>query len=324
MMVVRLLSLFIVTLMGSLLFPIPFAWTEDLKGSKDHPMVSRIPGSEIRQYEEQEFGQVTLPTGIATGSGKFAEQITVEGKVTRIAYLLPQGRSPFEVYRQFREALTSAGFEVLWTCEREKECGNWFSNNFNKLPGEKRIFIGEAIEEQEEYYLAARLPGSEGDVFVQVLTYPAVQKQNYARVRVVESRPMEEGLVKIDAEAMEKDLDRTGRVAIYGVTFDTDSAKIKPESNATLDEMAKLLKNNENLSVFIVGHTDATGTFDHNMDLSRRRAEAVAKALSERGISRGRLKAHGVGPLSPVDTNETDEGRSRNRRVEMVKELIGG
>lgn len=291
----------------------------DVEGSQDHPLVSRIPGSEIRQYAQEQFDQVVLPLGKAGAPGQFADQVAAEGKVTRLAYKLPPDRSTLEAYRQYREALTKAGFEVLWTCEREPACGNRFAVNFNALPGEKRIFAAEAISEREEFYLAARLRRPEGDVFVQVFTYPTMAKfGSYARVRVVETRPMEAGLVTVDADAMKEDLARTGRVAIYGVTFDTDSATIKPESNATLDEMAKLLKGGGAMSVFIVGHTDSTGSFDHNLDLSRRRAAAVVKALAARGIAGSRLAAHGVGPLSPVDTNQTDEGRARNRRVEMV------
>ena len=313
---VPMVSLFALTL----LLPVSI-WAKDVEGSKDHPMLSRIPGSEILQYQQEKFGQVVLPLGKATAKGKFADQVTAEGKVTRIGYKLPADRSPLEAYRQYREALTKASFDVLWSCEREAACGNWFAHSFNvTLPGEKNLFTGELIGEAEEYYLAARLRRPEGDVFAQVLTYPVGKRGAYARVRVVESRPMEEGLVKVDAEAMKTDIDRTGHVAIYGITFDTDSASIKPESKATLDEMAKLLKSDKSLSVFIVGHTDGTGSFDYNMDLSRKRAGAVVDSLVQRGIGQDRLQPHGVGPLAPVDTNETEEGRSRNRRVEIVKQ----
>ena len=296
------------------------AGAQDVAGSRDHPLVSRIPGSEIRQYEQEEFGQVVLPLGRATGKGKFVAQTRAEGRVTRLAYKLPADRSPLEAYRQYSEALAKSKFEVLWSCERESSCGNWFAQSFNaSLPGEKSVFHGEAIDENGEYYLAARLRRPEGDVVVQVFTYPAIGKfGSFARVRVVETRPMEAGLVTVDADAMKQDMERTGRVAIYGITFDTDSAVIKPDSNATLDEMAKLLKGSAGMSVFVVGHTDSTGSFDHNLELSRRRAAAVVKALAQRGIGETRLAAHGVGPLAPVDTNRTDEGRGRNRRVEMV------
>ena len=298
----------------------PTLIAQDVKASSDHPLVSRVPGSVIHQYDQEEFGQLLLPLGAAVGRNKFANQLAVEGKVTRFGYRLPPDRGPFEAYRQYREALEKAGFEILWSCERSRACGNWFRNNFNGLPGEKGIFQGETIDLSEMFYLAGRLKRPEGDVFVQVYAYPAAANRgNWARVRVLEARPMEAGLVTVDADAMRRDLEKTGRVAIYGITFDHDSAVIRAESEATLDEMAKLLKGSQALSVFIVGHTDNTGTFDYNLNLSRRRAAAVVEALVTRGIPRSRLGSHGVGPLAPVETNETDEGRGRNRRVEMVK-----
>ena len=294
---------------------------QDVKGSRDHPLVSRIPGAEIHQYEQEEFGQMVLPLGEAVAKNKFADEMTAEGKVTRIGYRLPADRGVFEAYRQYREALVDGGFKILWTCARTKACGSRFSTNFDSLPGEKSIFHGEAVYQSEMHYLVARLQRPEGDVFVQVYTYPTyANRGKWARLRVLETRPMEVGLVTVDADAMLKDLERTGRVAIYGITFDHDSAAIRAESNPTLDEMGKLLDGKGALSVFIVGHTDSTGALAYNMDLSRRRAAAVVDALVARGVAQNRLSAHGVGPLSPVGTNGTEEGRDRNRRVEMVKQ----
>lgn len=319
-------TLRIITPLAILLALLPPAgelFAEDLEGSRDHPMLSRMPGSEIGHYEQEEFGQVVLPLGKAVDN-TFADTLTVEGKVTRIAYRLPADRGPFETWRQYREALVNEGFEILWTCERVQGCGSRFRYNINSLPGEAPLFSGEVIDHTEMYYLAARLSRPEGNVYAQVLAYPvvALSKWDWARVRVLEERPMEAGLVTVDAAAMQKDLERAGRVAIYGITFDHDSADIRAESGPTLDEMAKLLNGNTGLSVFIVGHTDSTGALGYNMDLSRRRAAAVVDALVERGIAGGRLDAHGVGPLSPVDTNDSEEGRARNRRVEMVKRTV--
>lgn len=87
-----------------------------------------------------------------------------------------------------------------------------------------------------------------------------------------------------------------------------------------LAEVVKLLDNNPDMKLFVVGHTDLVGGFDANMDLSRRRAEAVVKVLvSKNGVDRGRLDPHGVGPLAPAATNRTDEGRAQNRRVVLVE-----
>lgn len=294
----------------------------DVPGSKDHPLVSRIPGSEILQYEEEEFGQLAVPLGAATGKGEFADRQMVEGRITRIGYRLPEDRAPLEAFRQYEQALDGADFQVLWRCAREKGddgCGNWFSNNFNDLPGEKNIFHGETVRESEQQFLAARLRRPEGDVYVSVYAYPHYLGGNYARVRVAEVQPMEAGLVTVDAEALKRDLDRVGHVAVYGVTFDHDSDRIRAESKPALDEMAKLLEASSDLRVFIVGHTDNTGALDYNLDLSRRRAQSVVAALVERGIAGERLDGRGVGPLAPVASNDTEEGRAQNRRVELVK-----
>jgi outer membrane protein OmpA-like peptidoglycan-associated protein len=117
---------------------------------------------------------------------------------------------------------------------------------------------------------------------------------------------------------MAKDLARAGRVAIYGTYFDTDKADLKPESKPILAEIAKLLKQDPTLTLYVVGHTDSVGSLEPNMDLSPRRAEATVKALvSEYGVDPKRPKPFGVGPLSPVASNDTDPGRAKNRRVEL-------
>lgn len=111
-----------------------------------------------------------------------------------------------------------------------------------------------------------------------------------------------------------------GRVAVHAILFDTDAATIRPESADTLAGIAQMLKEHPDLRLMIEGHTDSTGDFDHNMDLSRRRAESVMQWLVERdGVDRGRLRTNGLGPTYPSDSNDTEAGRQQNRRVELVR-----
>ncbi len=139
------------------------------------------------------------------------------------------------------------------------------------------------------------------------------------RLDIVEKQGMEQQVVA-DAAALLADLDRVGHVVLQGILFDTDKAVIKPESEPALREIAKLLNENAGMTAFIVGHTDMSGSFEHNLDLSKRRAAAVIEALvGGHGISAGRLTARGVGPLAPVGSNGSEAGRALNRRVEMVK-----
>ena len=126
-------------------------------------------------------------------------------------------------------------------------------------------------------------------------------------------------MVTVSAKELASEIGAAGHVAVYGVYFDTDKAEIKPESAPALQEMAKLLEQQPRLDVAIVGHTDNVGTMEHNLMLSERRAAAVMKYLtSQHQVSAARLLPKGVGPLAPVASNTTEEGRSKNRRVELV------
>lgn len=137
---------------------------------------------------------------------------------------------------------------------------------------------------------------------------------------IVEKEAMKQEVVA-DASAMGNDINATGHVSVYGIHFDTGKSEVKPESDAALSEIAKLLKNDEALILYVVGHTDNAGSFDSNMTLSKDRADAVVKVLSGKyAIAAARLKPQGIASLSPVTSNDTEEGKAKNRRVELVKQ----
>jgi OmpA-OmpF porin, OOP family len=139
-------------------------------------------------------------------------------------------------------------------------------------------------------------------------------------LRIVEKAAMTQ-YVTADAAALGNDLKSAGHVAVEGIYFDTDKSELKPESAPALEQIAKLLAQNPGFKLKVVGHTDMVGSLDANMKLSQARAEAVVQALvGQHGVAASRLKSYGVGPLTPVATNDTDEGRAKNRRVELVKE----
>jgi OOP family OmpA-OmpF porin len=138
-------------------------------------------------------------------------------------------------------------------------------------------------------------------------------------VQVMEPKAMESGKVVMDLDALRRSLQNEGKIALYGIYFDTGKAALKPESKAQLDEMAKLLKNDANLKVYIVGHTDNQGALENNRTLSKQRAEAVRNALAiEYKVDPARMQAEGLANLSPVASNSAETGRARNRRVELV------
>lgn len=151
-------------------------------------------------------------------------------------------------------------------------------------------------------------------------TWVAVYSSDiYYCLTIVEKGEVEQVIVA-DPKALANDINATGHVAVYGIYFDVDSYAIKPESEPTLQAISEMLKSNSTLNVMVVGHTDMTGELEYNMDLSNKRAKAVVDALVNKyGISASRLKGMGAGPLSPVSTNKTEDGRKLNRRVELVE-----
>jgi outer membrane protein OmpA-like peptidoglycan-associated protein len=131
---------------------------------------------------------------------------------------------------------------------------------------------------------------------------------------------MNNRLVVVKADEMQQQIDKSGRVALYGILFDFNKTELKPESDATLDQIGKLLAADAALKLLVVGHTDNAGAFEFNRDLSNRRAAAVVDVLVKRfKISNERLFPFGCSFASPAAPNTTEEGRAKNRRVELVK-----
>lgn len=252
----------------------------DVKGGGDHPMLTRMPNFYIQRYEQQQFGSYSFNVGQGAPQA-------VAGRFTKIDYTLKKGSpvpSPIEIMRNCENAVTKIGGKVLWD------------------NGKNQAVLQVARGGQETWVHVIAIIGP--PKYQLVLVDRAAMKQE----------------VTASADAWMGDISATGRAAVYGIYFDTDQSELKPESDPALAEMGKLLRDNPGLSLWVVGHTDATGDLAHNMKLSADRAAAVVKALASRhGVAAARLEAHGVGPLAPAASNRTEEGRSRNRRVELVE-----
>jgi outer membrane protein OmpA-like peptidoglycan-associated protein len=284
----------------------------DESGSKDHPLVSRYPGSVITGYRTAEFDEFTLPLGKLKPDSTFAKSQNLEGKVTAIHYRTPDGRSILEVYRNYEMALKAAGFQILFACAHNNECGGGD-------PTLWRAAGSVSWESDQQRYLSAKLSRPEGDVYLSlhVSSYGSV----YVDAYIVEVKPMESGLVKVTAAALQGGLEQSGHVEVPGIYFDFNKSDVKPESKPSLDEIARMVKANPSMKVWVVGHTDSVGTVEANQKLSEARALAVVKTLvANYGIAAARLRGYGAGPLAPVASNKTEEGRAKNRRVELVEQ----
>ncbi|MDH5557255.1 MAG: DUF4892 domain-containing protein [Alphaproteobacteria bacterium] len=304
--------------LAALFLTIGVANAGDVKGGKDHPLVSRYEGAEITRYRQEKFNEYTLLLGKPNGKEP-GEHRTVEGAITQIRYQIDKERTSLEVYKNYEKALADAGFETLFKCKNE-DCGG---RAFNHLVVE----YGDLSENhKDQRFLAAKLTRPEGTAYVSLYVVKAYAiggpKHNTVMVQldIIEEAAMETDKVAVDADAIGKGLDAEGHIAIYGIYFDSGSDKLKAESNEALGEIAKLLKARPKLNILVVGHTDSEGKLAYNMDLSKKRAAAVVGALTEsHGIKASRLTPAGVGFLAPVASNRGDAGRALNRRVELVE-----
>lgn len=247
--------------------------------AKDYPLFSRWPGYYIDGYDHKKFDAYEFELK--------DRKETVEGEHYHYDYCHKkdvEGAGELEVIRNYENAIRKAGGTVLYTS----------GTNYT---------IGKLVKEGKEIWVRVH-PWNGGDCI---------------EIEIMERQAMEQ-TVQGNADSWLSDITTTGHAIVYGIYFDTDKAEIKPDSEPALAEMAKLLKNSAALNVFIVGHTDNTGTFEHNLKLSTDRATSVVNALvAKHGIAAARLKPYGVASLAPVAPNKTEDGKAKNRRVELVE-----
>ena len=266
--------------LSALLLAAPALAQTDKAGCTDHPLFpTRMPGYTIADCKVEEFGFYEFFT-------RKPPKRRVEGRHTFLTYTMPVGgpqASALAVVRNYEAALQKIGAAELTTDPN----ATWWVNAKVTKGGQ------EAWAEAQK---------GNGKIWIHVVEVKAMQQY-----------------VVADAAALGSDIRSTGHVAVYGINFDTSKAVVRPDSKPALDEIAKLLKQDPALKLKVVGHTDMVGAQDANMALSQARAEAVVQALvGQYGIAAARLKGYGVGPLAPVATNGTEEGRAKNRRVELV------
>ncbi len=271
----------LLTMVGVLCLVLPgMAQQKDTRGCTDHPLFTRMPDCWIYNCSEKDFDAYTFKVG----QGKTE---SVEGHYWKITYY-PQASaksraSELQILRNFENAVAKLGGTSL---SREKS-----RETFHVKKDGKEFWVE----------LWAEFTGKYGFTII----------QKGAMTQDIEA----------NADVFMNDLRNTGHTAVYGIYFDTGKADLKPESEKAVAEIAKLLKNDAGLRLFVVGHTDNVGGVESNMKLSQDRADAVIQSLMHsHGVAAPRLKAFGNGPFAPVASNDTEEGKAKNRRVELVKQ----
>lgn len=231
--------------------------------------------------------------------------------------------SEVEIFASYRKALTQAGYRLDYVCP--PGCLGTDIDWWKVIERYQPQLADQPKPISNIGYIAA----SKGGAYVSLLTGAgAVGDGPISLLAVLTAKSLDDGGVTVNAdfataEAIGQAITREGKVALYGIYFDSGKAELKPESAPLLAEIARLLAQTPQLQLYVVGHTDDSGDYQHNIDLSARRAAAVVDYLVKTaGIDASRLLAQGVGPLAPLASNSADSGRKLNRRVELIARLL--
>lgn len=304
---------------------------DDAEGCADHGALTRYPGSVLEWCKTDNYLPYKVPVGPVTGYRAIGEWIETEGRVTRSFYSLKTDRTHPEVWRNYKDALVEAGFQIIaeGVFPQRNFAGDigggawldvYYRENPFGAPGPVSKLVAGTSSSGGTGAIFGKKRRAEDTIYALISLEQHSAEEVATLVTIVETKEAETGLIVADAEAMGADIKELGRTVLDGLFFDHDKATLKPESKPALDEIAKLLGAMSDKTFYVVGHTDGAGTFAYNRKLSTDRAVAVRAALVEDyGVAASRLEAYGVGPLAPVFSNASDAGREQNRRVELVE-----
>ena len=260
------------------------------------------------------------------------KSLTATGRVLTLIYTLSGDHSPLEVAENYKQNLLGQGFslhaereqtssgQVCWNdqlrdvCYKSSIYGQTNILQMKKGDGNDASYIHLIVAQAKD-----AIKGKPEDPTKKLPDMVLSPGDQIIILRVITPQPVKNQMIKENMSFILGQLKATGRVDLYGIYFDVDKAVLKPESNAVLGEIVKALKEDVSLKLQIGGHTDNSGSEAHNLTLSEGRAGAVVAALITQGVETGRLTAKGHGASQPVATNDTEEGRAKNRRVELAK-----
>jgi outer membrane protein OmpA-like peptidoglycan-associated protein len=292
------------------------------KGSADVPWAGRYAESHIVTFDASAFDEARFLNRRPAGATRDpADFLPLQGRRTRIVYQAPKGRSSLEVMRNFEHKLEGDGFTAAFGCQAET-CGVSAGQLVGLAFGPEvngTMSFGAGFYRAPRYALFRR---SQAGADQAVAIYVGESPSDGPRVAVLalEVKAMQtDRIVVPTATQMRQSLDDRGRIALYGILFDTGQATLKAESQPTLEQIVGLLRANPDLALIVTGHTDSQGDFATNLKLSELRAAAVVGALTRAGVAPSRLTPFGAGMAAPTARNDDEAGRANNRRVELVK-----
>lgn len=318
---------------------------KDEDGSKDHSILKRMENSEIIWSKVTKFDEFIVSLQRveydgATEKLKETKQEKVEGLHTTIYYKIPGETSTLETVNQYKVDLKESGFEPLFTAENSRlddGYGRFVEQTFPTVAATPGLQNLHAFNRDEQRYMALKGVSKSGNTIYVTLyafvlqdvstgfedlrdKHSLTKGQTVVRVDILETKAMDLRMTVVPSAEISQTIQKTGRIAIYGILFNTGKSEIMAASNDSLKEIAAAILASCEQKFLIVGHTDNVGDFTSNQSLSRKRADSVTAALTAAySIPATRLIAVGVGMAAPVASNDDEAGRASNRRVEIVK-----
>lgn len=310
----------------------------EIEGSSDFQSVGRVAGSVMIAYDVQEYGEGVFIEDMK--KGKAHDKVTdakkryVEGSLSSYVYVLKSGQSPTLALKNYQEGFAQLGeVTTVYSC-RSDDCGGTFGNKFvwdkdRQIKANTRdivsLFNGR-YRGQRYWFATVKAEDAEYSVSVHAsqakkYSYKDLEvNDTVVRVDIVTNKVFKKDLEVVDASVIEEKITQAGFIDLYGLYFDTGSHTLKDSSVPAMSEIVKYLQTNSSIKLYVVGHTDSDGSFELNQSLSQRRAQEVVRRLvSENGIGSTRLKGVGAGLMTPIASNDTEEGKALNRRVVLVK-----
>ena len=310
-----------------------FILGQDIEGAQDHQLINRYPNSRIVDYYFAEYDEINVATKSAIAEEEPQEFLTLQGKRTALVYQAPDQIMPIAIMKNYRDAILNKGGEILFEC-RGGSCdgtATWYKAKFFNtvyVKSQRTASTGSFYFPFDDFranqeYLVAKVTTRDAEYYIEIGTIKRSDDEpTKICLEIIQKELIKTDLIEVNADVIKEQMDKNGKIALYGIYFDTGKATIKPTSFKEIEAIGQYLNNNPEVSIYIIGHTDDVGSLDNNLILSDERAAAVSAALLNNFGDFGmRLTPKGVGPYCPVMTNETEEGRKKNRRVEIVKKL---
>lgn len=283
-----------------------------------------LPATAVKTGERLvPYGDYDMPVGPFLDGN--ISTVVAQGAVTQQAWRIGSfGQTSLHLINSLKDQLIDDGFDPLFECQTDG-CGG-FDFRFGTLvmsEPDMHVDLGDfqyfaAHKPGEDQFVSLLVSRSPGAGYLQIIRVdPSEVDDSVATVTSTKADPQAATLTA--ASPVGDRLERTGHAVLSDLVFETGSSNLGSRDFVSLAQLADYLAAHPQRTVALVGHTDAEGALDSNVALSKRRAASVMQRLIQtHGVDAGQLAAEGVGFLSPLASNLTDEGRQKNRRVEVV------